>query len=148
MQPNQLINEQIGTTPTWRESAPLLPVKLQIVLNPSSNLFEGSITAVFARLTRLEVLDLSNNKFSVYIPDCFGSNANLDTVKAPTNRLSGIVPMFNSWVSVNIIGNSSSSPEQAKRRMPVAVVISMAFGASVLAAGIITIICYVPTFFE
>ncbi|KAH7568175.1 hypothetical protein JRO89_XS07G0252600 [Xanthoceras sorbifolium] len=43
---------------------PMMPTKLQIALNLSSNLFEGFIPDSLRQLTGLEILDLSNNEFS------------------------------------------------------------------------------------
>ncbi|XP_061944165.1 LRR receptor-like serine/threonine-protein kinase ER2 isoform X2 [Populus nigra] len=43
---------------------PKMPVRLQTVLNLSSNLFEGPIPSDLSQLMGLKVLDLSNNKFS------------------------------------------------------------------------------------
>lgn len=39
-------------------------MKLQIALNLSNNFFEGYIPDSLSRLTELEILDLSKNKFS------------------------------------------------------------------------------------
>lgn len=127
---------------------PMMPSRLQIALNLSSNLFEGPIPDTVARLNGLEVLDLSNNRFSGEIPQFLAQMATLTQLLLSDNQLSGVVPKFNSWVSVDTRGNPKlinvtapdTSPEPpAKRKKSVAVPIVIAVAAAILAVGIVTI---------
>ncbi|KAL5843554.1 hypothetical protein ACOSQ4_009512 [Xanthoceras sorbifolium] len=84
-----LIELQLGEN-SLSEKILMMPTKLQIALNLSSNLFEGFILDSLKQLTGLGIFNLSNNKFSGEIPDFWLKN-NPDT--------------FGSYVPVNISGN-------------------------------------------
>ncbi|KAF2291006.1 hypothetical protein GH714_018261 [Hevea brasiliensis] len=117
-----------------------MPVKLQIALNLSSNLFQGRIPNTLSRLGDLEILDLSNNKFSGEIPSFLTQLGSLTQLILSNNQLTGIIPDFKPWVSVNTSGNvgltnvtkTNNSPEFMKKRKPPVLVVILAIGAAAL----------------
>ncbi|KAK1572229.1 hypothetical protein Q3G72_029374 [Acer saccharum] len=141
-----LIELQLGEN-RLSGTIPMMPARLQIALNLSSNLFEGSIPDI-SRLSGLEVLDLSNNKFSGEIPDFLIQMTSLTQLILSNNQLSGNVPKFNSHVSVDISGNPNLrnetapniSPGQANRKRSVAVPIVIALAAALFTIGVVTVV--------
>lgn len=127
---------------------PLMPTRLQIALNLSSNLLEGQIPSTLSRVTGLEVLDLSNNKFSGKIPDFLTQMDSLTQLLLYNNQLTGDLPKFKSWVNVNITGNkvnnatgSTDSPSIVpKKRKSVTLTVTLAVVAAVFAVGIVAVI--------
>ncbi|KAK8336690.1 hypothetical protein V6Z12_A09G136900 [Gossypium hirsutum] len=112
---------------------PDMPQKLQISLNLSFNNFDGPIPKTLSGLNDLEVLDLSNNRFS-------------GTLVLSNNQLFGDLPQFKPHVSVDINGNpqlhrpKDSPPVLSKKRKPVGVTIVIAFAAAVLAVEVVAIV--------
>jgi hypothetical protein len=84
----------------------MMPMRLQTVLNLSSNLFEGPIPSDLSQLMGLKVLDLSNNKFSGEIPVRFTQMATLTELILSNNQLSGVIPVFPPRVSIKVTGNA------------------------------------------
>ncbi|XP_022773510.1 leucine-rich repeat receptor-like tyrosine-protein kinase PXC3 isoform X2 [Durio zibethinus] len=142
---NYLLELQLGEN-KLRGRIPSMPLKLQISLNLSSNLFEGPIPRTLSGLNNLEVLDLSNNNFSGEVPDFLAQLSSLTLLILSNNQLSGVLPMFNQHVSVNKSGNpelrpaESSSPVSSKNRKSVAMTIVITLAAAVLAVGVVAII--------
>ncbi|KAJ4842633.1 hypothetical protein Tsubulata_013325 [Turnera subulata] len=104
-----------------------LPLTLQIALNLSSNLFDGTIPGTLSQLTDLEVLDLSNNRFSGAIPDSLTQLSSLTQLILSNNQLSGIVPDFRSFTAVQLSGNlglvnksGNASQGSLKKKKPIA----------------------------
>ncbi|KAM1242525.1 hypothetical protein ACFX2G_034869 [Malus domestica] len=123
---------------------PRMPMSLQIALNLSSNLFQGSIPETLSRLSNLEILDLSNNKFSGKIPDFFTGMKTLTQLLLSNNELSGEIPDFGSWVMVNTSGNegvtnrTKNTLPKSEKKKSYAVTIVLAVVAAVVAFGAVT----------
>ncbi|KAL8459626.1 hypothetical protein ACS0TY_036933 [Phlomoides rotata] len=122
---------------------PEMPPKLQIALNLSNNLFEGSIPITLSRLDGLEVLDLSNNKFSGEIPDFLAGLPSLSYLLLADNELTGVVPAFKDHVVLDTRGNHvidppwgnrpSSPPQRKKKSNASDVIIAVASAFMVVA---------------
>ncbi|XP_022718232.1 leucine-rich repeat receptor-like tyrosine-protein kinase PXC3 isoform X2 [Durio zibethinus] len=142
---DSLVELQLGEN-KLNGTIPFMPQKLQICLNLSSNLFEGSIPKVLSGLMNLEVLDLSNNKFSGEVPAFLVELSSLTQLILSNNQLSGVVPNFSKHVSINISGNpglryeSNNSPVSIKKRKSIAVTIVVTVAAAVLAVGLVAIV--------
>ncbi|KAK4859238.1 hypothetical protein QYF36_001964 [Acer negundo] len=144
---DSLIELQLGEN-QLSGTVPMMPIRLQIALNLSSNLFVGSIPDTLSRLTGLEVLDLSNNKLSGEIPDFLIQMTSLTQLILSNNQLSGYVPKFNSHVSVNTSGNPNLrnetapniSPGSANRKKSVAVPVVIALAAALFTLGVVTVV--------
>ncbi|KAH6780409.1 leucine-rich repeat transmembrane protein kinase family protein [Perilla frutescens var. hirtella] len=102
---SSLIELQLGNN-QLSGRIPIMPEKLQIALNLSYNLFDGSIPSSLSRLQGLEVLDLSNNRFSGEIPDFLIGLDSLTHLLLMNNELSGIFPVFRNHVVVDTTGNN------------------------------------------
>uniref|UniRef100_A0A2P2MVG1 Leucine-rich repeat family protein n=1 Tax=Rhizophora mucronata TaxID=61149 RepID=A0A2P2MVG1_RHIMU len=124
---------------------PEMPLKLQIALNLSSNLFQGSIPTL-SSLNELEVLDLSDNRFSGEIPGFLVELPSLTQLILSNNQLSGIIPEFKRWVSVDVrenphlvnATNQKTLPEPTKKRKSVAVAVILAVVAAILVGGLLS----------
>ncbi|KAG5544667.1 hypothetical protein RHGRI_017191 [Rhododendron griersonianum] len=140
-----LIELQLGSNKLGGK-IPLMPQRLQIALNLSSNQFEGLIPETLSRLNVLEVLDLSNNSFTGQIPDSFVTMESLTQLVLSNNRLFGLIPKFPSYVSVNTTGNTglieptTPSPTQPKKRVTVGFVVAVTIAVSAFAIFIGTIV--------
>ncbi|KAF5955183.1 hypothetical protein HYC85_008039 [Camellia sinensis] len=121
---NSLIELQLGNN-KLNGTVPLMPQTLQIALNLSSNLLEGPIPGTLSKLIGLHVLDLSNKKFSGQIPDFLVQMTSLTQLVHSDNLLSGVIPKFLPFVTVDVSGNKglisttnsnspSLSPKQRK----------------------------------
>ncbi|KAL6315493.1 hypothetical protein AAG906_000787 [Vitis piasezkii] len=131
---------------------PGMPVSLQIALNLSHNLFEGTIPDTLSRLQGLEVLDLSNNKFSGEIPTSLTRIGSLTQLLLANNQLSGVIPEFGKYVTIiDTTGNprlvnttlQSNSPQRLpgkRKSVAVAVVIAVAVAAASLGIGVTVVI--------
>ncbi|KAM7519171.1 hypothetical protein LguiB_018133 [Lonicera macranthoides] len=125
-----------------------LPKYLQISLNLSNNLFNGSIPRSVSSLTGLEVLDLSNNRFSGEIPDFLTTMTGLTQLVLANNSLSGMIPKFQNFVTVDTSGNkdlinsttTNTSPGFQRRKRTVAIGVVVGALAGVLALGIVVTI--------
>ncbi|KAJ0795620.1 putative non-specific serine/threonine protein kinase [Helianthus annuus] len=62
------------------------------VLNLSNNRFTGNIPIQFCKYPRLSLLDLSPNKFSGRLPECLGNLIHLEVLDLSNNILTGVVP--------------------------------------------------------
>ncbi|KAL5558480.1 hypothetical protein UlMin_034691 [Ulmus minor] len=138
---NSLLELQLGEN-QLTGSISQMPPNLQIVLNLSSNLFEGPIPKALARLAGLEVLDLSNNKFSGEIPSFLTQLSSLTQISLSNNILSGVIPKFGPWVVVDVKGNNglingtkSSTPSSKSSKGNLVVVIVLAVAAPLIAVG-------------
>ncbi|KAJ4826175.1 hypothetical protein Tsubulata_034271 [Turnera subulata] len=123
-----------------------LPLKLQIALNLSSNLFNGTIPDALSQLTDLEILDLSNNKFSGAIPDSLTRLFALTQLILSNNQLSGVIPDFRSFVTLQLSGNlglvnkTGNAPQGSlKKKKSVVLPVILALVSAVLATGIVTV---------
>ncbi|KAJ7973944.1 Leucine-rich repeat protein kinase family protein [Quillaja saponaria] len=142
-----LIELQLGSNQLSGE-LPNMPENLQIALNLSSNLFQGTIPSHLSALMKLEVLDLANNKFSGEVPEFLTKMETLIQLLLSNNQLSGIIPKFREWVTVEYRGNRdlrnittpSTSPRSAKKGKSVALAIIIAVAAAVFVVGIVTIL--------
>lgn len=110
---------------------PRMPLKLQIALNLSSNLFDGELPDTFSGLQDLDVLDLSNNNFSGDIPDSLTKLPSLSQLILTNNQLSGVLPQFPPLVKVSTEGNNltratmtypTSSPSNRKNILNVVII--------------------------
>jgi len=143
-----LIELQLGQN-QLRGRIPVMPRKLQISLNLSYNLFEGSIPTTLSELDRLEVLDLSNNNFSGEIPNFLSRLMSLTQLILSNNQLTGNIPRFTHNVSVDVRGNPGvklkTENEVSIQRNPsgksklVMIVIFVSLGVLALLTGIITV---------
>ncbi|KAL0854342.1 hypothetical protein Bca101_059494 [Brassica carinata] len=147
---SSLLELQLGQN-QLRGRIPIMPPKLQISLNLSTNMFHGPIPSTsFSKLDRLEVLDLSNNKFSGEIPEDLTSLISLRQLILSNNQLTGNTPKFTHNVSIDVTGNPGitgkdgvvipgkpSGKSKSKQVLNVAIV---AIGVTALLAVIITII--------
>ncbi|KAF2291000.1 hypothetical protein GH714_018185 [Hevea brasiliensis] len=96
----------------------------------------------------LEILDLSNNKFSGEIPSFLTQLGSLTQLILSNNQLTGIIPDFKPWVSVNTSGNvgltnvtkTNNSPEFMKKRKPLALAVILAIGAAALVGGVVLVV--------
>ncbi|XVF29979.1 hypothetical protein REPUB_Repub16aG0017900 [Reevesia pubescens] len=142
---NSLVELQLGENKLYGR-IPLMPLKLQISLNLSNNLFEGGIPKTLSGLDSLEVLDLSNNNFSGEIPDFLIQLSSLTQLILSNNQLSGVVPTFKQNVAINTSGNpgiraaAKNSPVSSKNRKSIAVTIVITLAAAVLAVGVVAIV--------
>ncbi|KAK2659252.1 hypothetical protein Ddye_005785 [Dipteronia dyeriana] len=141
---DSLIELQLGEN-RLNGTIPMMPIKLQIALNLSSNFFEGFIPNSLSYLTGLEVLDLSNNKLSGEIPNFLTEMRSLTQLILSNNQLSGDVPEFGAYVSVNVSGNLNvrnvtAPPESANRKRSVAVPIVIALAAALFTIGVVTVV--------
>ncbi|OVA05212.1 Protein kinase domain [Macleaya cordata] len=137
---NLLIELQLGKN-CLSGQIPMMPPKLQIALNLSSNCFEGPIPETLAGLYALEVLDLSNNKFSGKIPLFLTKMRSLTRLLLSNNQLSGNLPQFMAYVLVDTSGNkdlinSTTYNTSPKKRISVTVAILIAVTSVVLVIGI------------
>ncbi|KAI4339677.1 hypothetical protein MLD38_024590 [Melastoma candidum] len=121
---------------------PTFPQSLQIVLNLSSNQFEGPIPKTLSQLVNLEVLDLSDNQFSGPVPNFLTQLSALTQIILSNNQLSGIIPNFRAGVVVDYLGNkdlrkrpSPSTPTSGKKK-PVALVVLILLSSVVLAVTV------------
>ncbi|XVF63272.1 hypothetical protein PTKIN_Ptkin09bG0074400 [Pterospermum kingtungense] len=127
---------------------PDMPPNLQISLNLSTNLFQGSIPKTLSGLTNLEVLDLSNNKFQGEVPDFLLQLSSLTKLILSNNQLWGVLPKFTQHVEVDITGNpglrkaetNNNPPGSNKSKKSVAQTIAITLAAAVLAVGVVAII--------
>ncbi|KAJ9675617.1 hypothetical protein PVL29_024506 [Vitis rotundifolia] len=130
---------------------PEMPLSLQIALNLSHNLLEGTIPDTLSRLQGLEVLDLSNNKFSGEIPTSLTRIGSLTQLLLANNQLSGVIPKFGNYVTINTTGNpglvnttsQSNSPPRSpgkRKSVAVAVVVAVAVAAASLGIGVTVVI--------
>ncbi|KAL0753593.1 hypothetical protein Bca101_091261 [Brassica carinata] len=101
---SSLLELQLGQN-QLRGRIPIMPPKLQICLNLSTNMFQGPIPSTLSQLDRLEVLDLSNNKFSGEIPGFLTSLISLRQLVLSNNQLIGNIPKFTHNVSISVTGN-------------------------------------------
>ncbi|CAN8303486.1 unnamed protein product [Cochlearia groenlandica] len=127
---------------------PVMPSKLQITLNLSDNMFQGSIPTSLSDLDRLEVLDLSNNKFSGVIPNFLTSLISLTHLILSDNQLTGNVPKFSKNVVLDVsenpgitsINEDQEKIPQRKKSHRVLIVTFATIGAFSLMGVIITIV--------
>ncbi|KAJ6360703.1 hypothetical protein OIU77_004674 [Salix suchowensis] len=144
---NSLLELQLGQN-KLNGTIPLMPVRLQISLNLSSNFFQGAIPGTLSRLKELEVLDLSNNNFSGDIPSSLTEMESLNQLILTNNQLSGVIPGFKPYVSLSAGGNAGlinssatkTPQEPPKKGKSVAVTVMLAVVAAVLSAGVVSII--------
>ncbi|KAG5233242.1 leucine-rich repeat family protein [Salix suchowensis] len=144
---NSLLELQLGQN-KLNGTIPLMPVRLQISLNLSNNLFQGAIPGTLSRLKELEVLDLSNNNFSGDIPSSLTEMESLNQLILTNNQLSGVIPGFKPYVSLSAGGNAGlinssatkTPQEPPKKGKSVAVTVMLAVVAAVLSAGVVSII--------
>ncbi|XP_050213927.1 LRR receptor-like serine/threonine-protein kinase GSO1 [Mercurialis annua] len=129
---------------------PIMPPKLQISLNLSSNLFRGPIPNTLSHLRDLEILDLSNNSFSGEIPTFLTGLGSLTQLVLSNNQLSGTIPNFQKWVSVSYGGNAglvnatktNNSPGHAQKKNSVAVPVIVSVVSAVLAVGVVAAVAF------
>ncbi|KAJ8769707.1 hypothetical protein K2173_005347 [Erythroxylum novogranatense] len=135
---------------------PKMPENLQIALNLSSNIFEGTIPDTLSSLRDLEVLDLSNNRFSGQIPNFLVGFGSLTQLILSNNQLSGIIPNFKRYVSLIADGNpglipspppkeaptKETTPESRKKSKSLASAAILAFVAGVLTVGVVAILVF------
>lgn len=102
-----LLELQLGQNKLRGMIPMIMPPKLQISLNLSTNMFQGPIpsTTSFSKLDRLEVLDLSNNNFSGDIPQDLTTLISLRQLILSNNQLTGNTPKFTHNVSIDVTGN-------------------------------------------
>ncbi|XP_076926637.1 receptor-like protein EIX2 [Bidens hawaiensis] len=62
------------------------------VVNLSKNRFAGSIPLHFCKVLSIQVLDLSQNNFSGWLPGCLGNSINLYVIDVGNNTITGSVP--------------------------------------------------------
>ncbi|KAK8538726.1 hypothetical protein V6N13_009104 [Hibiscus sabdariffa] len=147
---NYLLELQLGKNKLLGR-IPDMPLKLQISLNLSSNLFEGDIPKTLSVLNDLEVLDLSNNKFSGSVPHFLISLSSLSQLILSNNQLSGVLPNFSRHVMLYWTGNpelrppehispESNSPVSRKNRKSIAVTIGVTLASTVLAVVLVAIV--------
>ncbi|XP_068663548.1 leucine-rich repeat receptor-like tyrosine-protein kinase PXC3 [Aristolochia californica] len=145
---NNLLELQLGKN-KLSGKIPRMPPSLQIALNLSGNLFNGSIPPTLDSLMNLEVLDLSNNEFTGEIPTFLTHLSSLTHLVLLNNQLSGILPNFNPKINVSISGNkvffpppliSGSHPTpSSKKNIPAVLVILVAVGSAALALGLVAV---------
>ncbi|BAF26734.1 receptor-like protein EIX2 [Oryza sativa Japonica Group] len=85
----------------------VMPEKYNVLNGNSSNSSSGS---AFCRLLSLQILDLSNNKLTGKLPDCWWNLQSLQFMDLSHNRFSGEIPAVNtsyncSLESVHLAGN-------------------------------------------
>ncbi|KAH6836042.1 leucine-rich repeat transmembrane protein kinase family protein [Perilla frutescens var. hirtella] len=143
---SSLIELQLGNN-QLSGRIPIMPEKLQIALNLSYNLFDGSIPSSLSRLQGLEVLDLSNNRFSGEIPDFLTGLDSLTHLLLMNNELSGIFPVFRNHVVVDTTGNNqlvypnrNPSPSNPRRSKSIASTIVIAVASAAMAVGLFIMI--------
>ncbi|KAJ0232782.1 Protein kinase domain-containing protein [Hirschfeldia incana] len=144
-----LLELQLGQN-QLRGRIPIMPPKLQISLNLSTNMFQGRIPSTsLSKLDRLEVLDLSNNKFSGEIPEDLTSLISLRQLILSNNQLTGTSPKFTHNVSINVAGNPGITDKDGvvitgkpsgKNSKQVLNITFVAIGVTSLTAVIITVI--------
>ncbi|KAG9444102.1 hypothetical protein H6P81_015442 [Aristolochia fimbriata] len=128
---------------------PRMPPILQIALNLSGNLFNGTIPPTLDGLRNLEVLDISNNEFTGGIPAFLTHLSSLTQLVLSNNQLSGTIPNFNPKMNLTYSGNkglvlpppaSGSSPtSSSKKKTPAALAILVAVGSAALALGLVAV---------
>ncbi|XP_006662430.3 receptor-like protein EIX2 [Oryza brachyantha] len=89
------------------DSGAVMPEKYSVLNSNSSNSSSGS---AFCRLLSLQVLDLSNNRLTGKLPDCWWDLQNLQFMDLSNNKFSGEIPpaqtSYNcSLESVHLAGN-------------------------------------------
>ncbi|KAL2335035.1 hypothetical protein Fmac_016248 [Flemingia macrophylla] len=128
---------------------PKMPLKLQVSLNLSSNLFSGPIPRGFGSLAGLEILDLSNNKFSGQLPDDLTAMSALTHLYLSNNQLSGELPKFSQNVQVDFRGtnlrNTTAEHNQlpytaSKKGISVTLAILIAIVAAIFLVGLVTVL--------
>uniref|UniRef100_A0A1D1YSF5 non-specific serine/threonine protein kinase n=1 Tax=Anthurium amnicola TaxID=1678845 RepID=A0A1D1YSF5_9ARAE len=123
---------------------PRMPESLSTALNLSNNLFSGPIPTTLS-LPQLEILDLSNNKFTGEVPNFLADMNSLTLLILSYNQLSGTLPQFRHWVTVEYAENwglvnrttpavSPTSP--SKRRTSSALVIIVSVAAALVGSGV------------
>uniref|UniRef100_A0A803L047 Protein kinase domain-containing protein n=2 Tax=Chenopodium quinoa TaxID=63459 RepID=A0A803L047_CHEQI len=142
---NSLIELQLGKNHLSGKIPPM-PQNLQYSLNLSHNLFRGRIPkASLDLMTSLEILDLSNNRFSGEIPNFLVFMQSLTWLLLDNNNLSGVIPKFRSTVIVDTKGNLGLTypppdrPKTNHRKMSIAVKIAVVVSAA-LFGGMIAIL--------
>ena len=83
-----------------------MPTSLSLALNPSNDLFSGLIPWCIGDLDHLEILDLSDNRFTCKVPCALTKMENLTLWLLSDNHLSGTLLVFQNWVTVVIMGNN------------------------------------------
>ncbi|KAL4183397.1 hypothetical protein AMTRI_Chr11g98020 [Amborella trichopoda] len=101
---NSLLELQLGNN-RLTNPIPLMPPRLSLTLNLSSNLFQGRIPNSLQDLRDLGVLDLSHNEFTGEVPLFLTQMGSLMLLILSNNRLSGTLPPFTKNVMVNTTGN-------------------------------------------
>lgn len=147
---NYLLELQLGDN-RLSGHIPQLPIKLQIALNLSHNLFEGRIPETLSRLRSLEVLDLSNNRFSGSIPSSLTKMESLTLLLLANNQLTGVIPEFGKYVTtidtegnkvVNATSQDAYPPESPAKRKSgeLAIVVGVAVAAAFLGVVVTVLI--------
>ncbi|XP_009107926.1 leucine-rich repeat receptor-like serine/threonine-protein kinase At1g17230 isoform X1 [Brassica rapa] len=148
---SSLLELQLGQN-QLRGRIPIMPPKLQISLNLSTNMFQGPIPSTLSQLGLLEVLDLSNNKFSGEIPGFLASLISLRQLVLSNNQLIGNIPKFTHNVSISVTGNPAITTgdhgvvipgrPSGKKSQLVLIVTLVAVGVTALVAVIIILKLY------
>ncbi|XP_030461441.1 probable leucine-rich repeat receptor-like protein kinase At5g63930 [Syzygium oleosum] len=125
---------------------PTMPLSLQIALNLSSNLFDGTIPATFSQLRNLEILDLSDNRFSGSVPMYLTQMPALTQLILSNNLLSGVLPKFRDVVKVeasgnmNLINGTAPRPSVVRKRNSVAVPVLTGLASAVFAMLVVAVV--------
>lgn len=124
---------------------PRMPSRLSTSLNLSVNIFRGLIPAALGDLSELEVLDVSHNEFHGEVPSSLGRMRSLTRLVLSYNRLSGLLPQFSRFVSVDFSGNegllngtiSSNKSTKRKSKAPIIIIIIVSAVVALLVSGFV-----------